>query len=114
MSSKKKPGKKTVVVTRKTAQKKERIRPTTARGRSSSRGKSTPKTPLLFGWENYKFGLIGIGLIALGMLLMLGGHMPSPEVWDPDLIYSFRRTVLAPVSIVAGFLVTVYAIFKKS
>jgi hypothetical protein len=114
MSSKKKPGKKTVVVTKKPSQKKERLRPTAARGRSSGKGKGATKVPLLFGWDNYKFALVGVGLIALGMLLMLGGHMPSPEVWDEDLIYSFRRTVLAPFSIVAGFLVVVYAIFRKS
>lgn len=56
--------------------------------------------------------LIGIGLIALGMLLMLGGSMPSPDVWDDSIIYSFRRTVLAPAFIIAGLLVEVYAIFK--
>jgi hypothetical protein len=56
--------------------------------------------------------LIGIGLIALGLILMLGGSMPSPDVWDDSIIYSFRRITLAPALIVAGLLVEVYAIFK--
>ena len=56
---------------------------------------------------------IGFGLIALGMLLMSGGAMPSPDVWDESIIYSFRRTVLAPFLMLAGLVVEVYAIFKK-
>jgi hypothetical protein len=67
---------------------------------------------LVYGWSQYRVILIGIGLITVGLLLMLGGSMPSPDVWDDNIIYSFRRTVLAPAFIVAGLLVEVYAIFK--
>ncbi|MBK8504881.1 MAG: DUF3098 domain-containing protein [Saprospiraceae bacterium] len=56
----------------------------------------------------------GAGLIFLGMLLMLGGSMPSPDVWDDSIIYSFRRTVLAPIVILAGLVVEIYAIFKRA
>ena len=56
---------------------------------------------------------IGAGLIALGLVLMSGGHMPSPDVWEPERIYGFRRTVLAPLVILAGLGVEIYAIFKK-
>ena len=56
----------------------------------------------------------GAGLILLGMLLMMGGSMPNPDVWDDSLIYSFRRTVLAPFVILAGLGVEIYAIFKKA
>lgn len=114
MSDKNKPSRKKVVVTKQDdTARKEKLRPTTSRSKSSSKP-SLAKYPLLFGWDNYKWILIGIGVIGLGMVLMLGGSMPSPDVWDPDLIYSFRRTVLAPVVIVAGFLIEVYAIFKNS
>jgi len=114
MSDKNKPAKKRVVVTKQEETgKKEKLKPTSSRARSSSKP-SISKYPLLFGWENYKWILIGIGFIGLGMILMLGGSMPSPDVWDPDLIYSFRRTVLAPFLIVIGFLIEVYAIFKTS
>ena len=112
MSNKKKPVKKTVVVTKKKeGAKKEKLKPTVSRSRSQSKAKS--KEPLVFGWENYKFMLIGIAVIGLGMVLMLGGSMPSPDVWDESLIYSFRRTVLAPFLIVIGFGIEVYAIFKN-
>jgi hypothetical protein len=104
--------KKTVVVTKKSEPNtgKERLKPTSQRTKTSS---VLPKgLDLLFGWSQYKFMLIGVGLIAVGMLLMLGGSMPSPDVWDDSLIYSFRRTTLAPIFIVVGLLVEVYAIFK--
>ena len=57
---------------------------------------------------------IGAGLVFLGMILMLGGSMPSDDVWDESIIYSFRRTVLAPIVIVAGLVVEVFAIFKRA
>ena len=73
---------------------------------------TTSSDPLVFGWTNYKFMLIGVGLIILGMVLMIGGNMPSPDVWKEDIIYSFRRTVIAPILIIAGLVVEIYAIFK--
>ena len=112
MSTKKPQGKKTIVVTKKSdaSPGKERIRPASQRLRTQS--KSSKSLPLLYGWSQYQVMLIGIGLITLGMILMLGGSMPSPDVWIDDLIYSFRRTVIAPAFILAGLLVEVYAIFK--
>ena len=67
----------------------------------------------MFNRNSYIWMGIGVALIALGMLLMTGGQMPSPDVWDESIIYSWRRTVLAPFLIIAGLLVEIYAIFKK-
>lgn len=106
MNKEKKPVRKKVV---KTADKK--TRPAASRSRTSSR-KQNEQFPLLFHRQNYMYMLLGIGLVALGLILMLGGHMPSPDIWDESLIYSFRRTVLAPVVIIAGLAVEIYAIFK--
>lgn len=72
---------------------------------------SAPKE-LIFGKENYKWMGIGAGLIALGLALMIGGDMPSPDIWDPNIIYSFRITVLGPFVILAGLVTTIFAIFK--
>lgn len=74
---------------------------------------SSSNDGLLFGKKNYTMILIGLGLIFLGLALMSGGHMPSPEVWDESLIYSPRRITLAPMVIIAGLIVNVYAIFIK-
>lgn len=68
---------------------------------------------LIFGKNNFRFILIGVGLIALGLILMSGGSMPSPDIWDESLIYSFRRITLAPIFIILGLIVNVYAIFIK-
>ena len=68
---------------------------------------------MLFQKKNYQLMLIGIGLIVLGFVAMSGGSMPNPETWDESLIYSPRRTILAPILILAGLGMQVYAIFKK-
>lgn len=73
---------------------------------------ATPKT-LVFGKSNYMTMLLGIGLIFLGMVLMTGGSMPSPDVWDDNIIYSTRRTLIAPLLILIGLGVEFYAIFRK-
>lgn len=70
-------------------------------------------TEMLFGKKNYQLMLIGILLMALGYILMGGGSMPSSDVWDDEIIYSSRRTLLAPLLILAGIGVEIYAIFKK-
>lgn len=81
----------------------------------STIGKSdaSPSAPSLsFGRQNYILMLAGVGLIFLGFLLMSGGQMPSPDVWDESLIYSTRRTLIAPIVILAGLVVEIFAIFK--
>ena len=74
---------------------------------------STGGAQFLFGKRNFIIMGAGIACILLGFLLMSGGHMPSPEVWDETLIYSFRRITLAPILIVAGLGLQVYAIFPR-
>lgn len=68
---------------------------------------------LLFGKQFYMWMLLGLSLIVIGMLLMSGGHMPSNDVWDESIIYGARRTIIAPIFMIAGLIVEVYAIFKK-
>jgi hypothetical protein len=75
--------------------------------------KSQTAFPLLFSLQNYKWMIIGCALIGLGLLLMLGGNMKDPNVWDENVIYSFRRTLIAPLVILAGLGLQIYAIFKK-
>jgi hypothetical protein len=75
--------------------------------------KAAPSFPLLFSRKNYMYMAIGVGLIALGMILMLGGGMKDPTQWDESIIYSARRTVLAPIVILAGLATEIYAIFKR-
>ena len=68
---------------------------------------------VLFTKDNYKWMLIGLVLIALGMILMVGGKSPDPNVFNESEIYGFRRITLAPILIIAGLVVQVYAIMKR-
>lgn len=104
MSKSEKKVKKVVVTT-----KKKGIKPTVARKNKVAVNKSAT---LIYGRENFKWMLIGVAVIALGMALMAGGSMPSPDVWDDSVIYSFRRITLAPIVILIGLGIEVYAIFK--
>lgn len=66
----------------------------------------------LFEKINYRILLIGIGIIALGFLLMSGGGSDDPNVFNPE-IFNFRRIRLAPAVVLIGFGVTVYSILKN-
>ena len=70
------------------------------------------KKKLLFGKRNYKFMLIGIFFIALGFILMSGGGSEDPNIFNVE-IYSFRRITLAPMLVILGFIIEVYAILTK-
>ena len=91
-------------------------KPTQSRMVQSQKSQSNSKIvkeEMLFGKKNLYISLGGIGLMILGFILMSGGHMPSGDVWDPNIIYSPRRIVLAPILLLAGLGMQVYAIFAK-
>jgi hypothetical protein len=67
------------------------------------------KNDFVFGKKNYKFMLIGFGIIALGFILMAGGGSDDPNVFD-ESIFSWRRIRLAPTLILIGFGIEVFAI----
>jgi Protein of unknown function (DUF3098) len=69
---------------------------------------------MIYSRQNYIIFLAGLGLITLGLVLMLGGSMPSPDVWNPEEIYSDRRITLAPMCMLAGFGVVLYGIFYQA
>lgn len=65
-----------------------------------------------FGKVNYILVLIGIALIALGFILMIGGGSSDPDVFNEQM-FNFRRLTLAPILVLAGFVVEIVAIFWK-
>ncbi len=73
------------------------------------------KQPLssLFTKDNYRWMYIGAGVIILGMLLMMGGKNQNPNVFDYKVVYSTMRITVAPIVILAGLMIEVYAIFKN-
>ena len=75
--------------------------------------KRTASTLPLFEKENYMWMIIGAAIVGLGMLLMAGGKNDNPNQFDYNLVYSKTRITIAPILIIAGLLVEIYAIFKR-
>ena len=70
-------------------------------------------TNTLFGKENYKWMLIGIIVMAIGFFLMAGGKNVDPNVFNDKDVYSPTRITIAPILIIAGLLIEIFAIMKK-
>lgn len=87
----------------------------TVKPKSSGSGFHLPQsqnTAMLFDKTNYIILGLGALLIFLGFILMSGGNT-DPKVFNEAEIYSFRRITLAPITIIAGFIVIIFAILKK-
>jgi hypothetical protein len=70
-----------------------------------------PKAEALFDKENYKWMLIGVAVLTLGFLLMAGGGSDDPNVFNPSEVYSTRRITIAPIVILIGLAIEIYALF---
>lgn len=66
-----------------------------------------------FQKENYTILLIGLALNVIGFILMIGGGSADPEQFDAKALFSPVRLTIAPILIVAGYIVMIYAIMKK-
>lgn len=102
-----KPVKKKIVVT-----KPQESKPKRSTERTRVKKEEQP-VEMLFKRKNFYFVFGGLALIVMGFILMSGGAMPSPDVWDESLIYSPRRTILAPIVILGGLVMVLISIFKK-
>ena len=80
--------------------------------KQSQSGTSRNPRQFVFGRQNYLWMFIGLGLIALGYILMSGGGSNDPNVFNPE-IFSFRRIRLAPALVLAGLGLQVYAILRS-
>lgn len=73
------------------------------------------KKKVLFSFqkENYKFLLIGLAVNIFGFILMIGGGTDDPAKFDGDALFSPMRITVAPVLIVAGYVIIMYGIMRK-
>lgn len=67
----------------------------------------------LFDKSNYIMMLVGLLVVIIGFILMAGGKSEDPNVFLDEEIYSFRRRTLAPMLVLAGFVIEIIAIFRK-
>ena len=67
-----------------------------------------------FSKENYKLLIVGVVIVIFGFILMMGGGSDDPNAFDEEALFSFTRITLAPFLVIAGYVVVIYAILKKS
>ena len=66
----------------------------------------------LFDKTNYLLFAVGLALIVLGFILMAGGGSEDPNVYN-EALFNARRITWAPLLIVLGFVVEVFAILRR-
>ncbi|NNF01452.1 MAG: DUF3098 domain-containing protein [Bacteroidia bacterium] len=67
---------------------------------------------MAFGKTNYIFMIAGALIMFLGYILMSGGGTDDVNDFNPA-IFGFQRITLAPLIILFGIAVEMYAILKK-
>lgn len=68
----------------------------------------------MFSKDNYRWMLIGLLVVVIGMILLSGGKSNNdPAVFDRAAVYSPIRVTVAPLLILLGLGIEVFAIFKK-
>jgi len=80
---------------------------------ASSKETHVKVTPTIFSKDNYKWMGIGALVITIGMFLMAGGASKDPGVFNKDEVYSTTRITIAPILILAGLVIEIYAIFRN-
>ena len=75
--------------------------------------KQQPVVNPLFGKENFMWMLAGLVVMALGFFLMAGGKSADPTQFNDNEVYSTTRITIAPILIIAGFIIEIFAIMKK-
>ena len=69
-------------------------------------------TASMFDRENFLWMLGGAVLIIIGFFVMSGGRSDNPNVFDPKEVYSPVRITVAPILILAGLVVEIFAVFR--
>ena len=66
-----------------------------------------------FKKKKYTLIIIGLAFIISGFILMSGGSSENPEVFSTE-IFSFQRITLAPILVIIGFIIEIFAIMHTS
>ncbi|MBL0132268.1 MAG: DUF3098 domain-containing protein [Chitinophagaceae bacterium] len=70
--------------------------------------------PSIFTKDNYRWMLLGLVVMVIGMFLLSGGASnKDPNVFDKNAVYSTTRITIAPILILAGLVIEIFAIFRK-
>ena len=65
-----------------------------------------------FAFTKNNYILLGVGVlfIIIGVFLMQGGGSEDPTIHNEEEMFGFRRITLAPICIIGGFIINVFAI----
>jgi len=80
--------------------------------KKATASKDTKSYPI-FEKQNYLWMLGGIVIMAIGLILMAGGKSNDPNQFHPDEVYSTARITIAPILILGGLVLEIFAIFRK-
>ena len=79
----------------------------------SEKKTATSSQGRLFGKDNYMWIIIGVVVMAIGLILMSGGKSDDPNVFKREEVYSTMRITVAPIVILIGLGIEMFAMFKK-
>lgn len=81
-------------------------------GKSNIQKTDENKALFAFDRKNYTLLIIGLVAILLGFILMIGGGSDDPDVFS-DALFGFRRLTLAPILILGGYVIEIFAIMRR-
>ena len=86
---------------------------TTAKKKTTTNKQQVNWAPgMPFGKFNYILMLAGFVVLGIGFVLLSGGGSDDPAVFS-DAIFDTRRLVVAPITLMVGFLIEFAAIMIK-
>jgi H+/Cl- antiporter ClcA len=66
-----------------------------------------------FSRNNYVWLIIGIVINVIGFMLMIGGGTEDYTQFNENELFSARRITIAPILVVAGYVVILWAIMRS-
>ena len=72
--------------------------------------KTNKDSKFAFTKNNYIILGVGVLFIIIGLFLMQGGGSEDTTIHNEEEMFGFQRTVLAPICIIGGFIINIFAI----
>lgn len=66
-----------------------------------------------FTRNNYLWLIVGVIINVIGFLLMIGGGTEDYTQFNESELFSHRRITVAPILVVAGYVVILFAIMRS-
>jgi Protein of unknown function (DUF3098) len=82
-------------------------------GKVQNKKNDDREVPFAFNKTNYTILIIGLVVMISGFLLMIGGGSDDPDVFS-DALFGFRRLTLAPILILTGYIIEIFAIMYRA